>query len=130
MREITPAEPASNTAEWSLEKFREQWLKQIALDKELPAGALRLCIAMSTHMNRYQSSEAWPGMRRLARETGLSRRYIADLTQLVEERGHWKVARSKVGRKNIVNRYRPILCTAVHQGSELATSPPSELATS
>src|SRR6516162_9217298 len=103
MQEITPAKPASKTNEWSLEIFREQWLKQIALDKELPAGALRLCIAMSTHMNRYQAGEAWPGMGRLAKETGLSRRYIADLTQLVEERGHWKVTRTKVGLKNVVN---------------------------
>ena len=121
-----PATPAPD----SFEKFREEWLRQIALDKELPAGALRLCIVISTYLNRY-SREAWPGMARLAKETGLSRRWIADLTRLVEERGHWEVTRTKVGAKNIVNHYRPTLCTAVHQGSEVATSlGGSELATS
>jgi hypothetical protein len=112
------------------EVFRERWLRQIALDKELPAGALRLCIVMSTFLNRH-SRDAWPGMARLAKETGLSRRWIVDLTQLVERRGHWRVTRTRVGPKNnLLNRYH-LTCTTVHHPSEVASSlGGSEVATS
>src|SRR5262249_34866302 len=106
------------------------WLGQIALDHELPAGALRLCIAVSNYMSRDLGGEAWPGMALLATKTGLSRRWIVELTGLVEQRGHWKVTRSRTGRKNLANRYHPTLCTTVHHPSELATSLPSELAAS
>lgn len=114
----------------SLEKFKEDWLKQIVLDKELPAGALRVCIVISTHMNRKHGGWAWPGFGTLARETGISKRWISDLTQLIENRGHLKVNRSKTARgKNEVNYYKPILKDFTTP-SELATSPPSEAATS
>ena len=75
-----------------LEKFKEDWLKQIVLDKELTAGALRVCIVISTHMNRKRSGWAWPGFGTLARETGMCRRWISHRTA----RG-----------KNKVNHYKP-----------------------
>ena len=113
-----------------LEKFKEDWLKQIALDKKLTAGALRVCIVISTHMNRKRSGWAWPGFGTLARETGMCRRWISHLIQLVEERDHLKVVRSRTARgKNKVNHYKPILKDFTTPG-ELATSPPSEAATS
>jgi hypothetical protein len=113
-----------------LEKFKEDWLKQIVLDKVLRAGALRLCIAISTHMNRKHGGWAWPGFATLARETGMCRRWISDLIRLLEERGHLKVNRSRVAYgKNGVNHYKPIL-KSLTTPSELATSPPSEAATS
>jgi hypothetical protein len=59
-------------------------------------------------------------MARLARETGLSRRWIVKLTKLVERRGHWRVTRTRVGPKNIANRYH-LTCTTVHHPSELAS---------
>ena len=122
----TKARPAKG----AFDKFKQAWLDQIALDHELPAGALRLCIAVSNYMSRDLGGEAWPGMALLATKTGLSRRWIVELTGLVEQRGHWKVTRSRTGRKNLANRYHPTLCTTVHQPSEATTSPPSELATS
>ena len=79
---IIPLNAATKpTTAATFEIFRERWLRQIALDKGLPAGALRLCIVMSTYLNRH-SRDAWPGFARLARETGLSRRHIQNLTQL------------------------------------------------
>jgi hypothetical protein len=112
------------------EKFKEDWLKQIVLDKELKAGALRLCIVISTYMNRKHNGWAWPGFGTLARETGMCRRWISDLIQLVEERGHLKVIRSRVAHgKNGVNHYKPVL-KGLTTPSELAGSPPSEAATS
>src|SRR5262249_17733769 len=36
------------------ESKKERWLIQVAADTELPAGALRVAIAISQHMNRKQ----------------------------------------------------------------------------
>jgi hypothetical protein len=44
------------------EIFRERWLRRITLDQELPAGALRLCIVVSTYTNRH-SRDAWRAWR-------------------------------------------------------------------
>jgi hypothetical protein len=123
-----PGKPT--TAKGAFDKFKQAWLDQIALDHELPAGALRLCIAVSNYMSRDLGGEAFPGMALLATKTGLSRRWIVELTGLVEQRGHWKVTRSRSGRKNLANRYHPTLCTTVHHPSEVTTSPPSEVASS
>jgi hypothetical protein len=117
-------------AKGAFDKFKQAWLERIALDHELPEGALRLCIVVSGYMSRSLGGEAFPGMALLAAKTGLSRRWIVELTKLIEQRGHWKVTRHRSGRKNLANRYHPTLCTTVHHPSEVATSLPSELATS
>ena len=110
----------------SFEKFKEQWLKQVMADKELPLTAFHLCFVISTYMNRKEGGEAYPSLETLAREAGMSRRWVIVLTKHVEDRGHLEIRRSRLGRKNVSNRYRPRL----HQGSELVTSLPSEVAAS
>jgi hypothetical protein len=44
---VIPLAAAKPNAKGAFDKFKQAWLDQIALDHELPAGALRLCIAVS-----------------------------------------------------------------------------------
>jgi len=103
----------------SFEALKERWLKQIMADKELPCSAFPLCFVISTYMNRKKGGEAYPSLETLAKDTGMSRRWVIVLTKRLEERGHLEIKHNNKGRKNVSNRYRPRL----HQGSELAASP-------
>jgi hypothetical protein len=51
-------------------------MAQIAADKTLPAGALRVGLAICWHMNRKRAGLAWPGYGRLQKLLGVDRRTV------------------------------------------------------
>jgi DNA-binding transcriptional regulator YhcF (GntR family) len=125
MTELTGAPTGRNGGDF--EKFKEQWHLQIAADKSLPAGALRVASAIASHMNRRKNGLAWPGFNRLAKLTRLSRRTIIRATKALEQAGHMTITRRKMGTENSPNEYRPVLKESVQNDTTLVSrmTPPS-----
>jgi len=90
------------------ERKKEYWLWQVAADRKLTAGALRVAITIARHMNRDKDGLAWPGIARLARQSGTTERNCYRAIDLLEEREHLQITRTRGG----VNRYLPMLTPA------------------
>ena len=114
-----PAKPTPSATKQSFEAFKETWQLQIAADKSLPAGALRVALAISAHMNRKQNGLAWPGYKRLQRILGIGRSTVIRSVKRFEKAGHLSVKRQRNGSKNAPNEYQPKL-----KGSVTAMTPP------
>jgi hypothetical protein len=89
------------------ESKKESWLLQVASDTELPAGALRVAVAIGLHMNRKQRLLAWPGFTRLQKLLGIGLSTVIRGVKALERRDHMRVVRSRNGRKNNPNHYHP-----------------------
>jgi hypothetical protein len=85
------------------ERWKEIWQYQVASDRELPASAKLLVMAVSWYLNR-RTRRAYPSVKLLDRVTGLSRSTIYAAIKIIEERGHWKY---RAGRPGRANEYRP-----------------------
>jgi hypothetical protein len=93
----------------TFEKFKEAWQLQVAADNSLPAGSLRVALAISSHMNRSKNGLAWPGYNRLQGMLGIGRRTVIRNVQRLEKAGHLTVERRRIGSRNAPNQYRPKL---------------------
>jgi hypothetical protein len=107
------------------EKFKETWSRQVVGNRKLPGSAIRVAWAISFHMNRYKSGEAWPGIAKLASLTALSERQVYRAIGQLERAGHVHVTRCPGG----VNHYMPILMDAepslkCHPTPDREVSPP------
>jgi hypothetical protein len=128
----------------SSEKLRDQWQRKLSLDRKMPFSAYKVAIAISWHINRKEHCTARPGINKLANLTGLTRRTVIRAVRWLETNGHHQVQRTRVGKRNMANRYAPLLMQAKsQQGSEalrdryerstncaVRMSPPSDIATS
>jgi len=115
--------PTRNT----FEKFKEAWQLQIAADNTLPAGALRVALAISSHMNRHKNGRAWPGYNRLQGMLGIGRRTVIRNVQRLEKAGHLTVERRRNGTRNAPNHYWPELKDASKSGTQNDTTLVSQL---
>lgn len=113
---------------FSLEKLRGVWQLQIAADKKLPAGGLRVGIAISQHMSRKENGLAWPGYGRIQKLLGVSRRTVIRGAKQLEARAHLLIKRRRLGTKNAPNHYQPVLKQATKNDTTLvsALTPPSD----
>jgi hypothetical protein len=115
----------------SLEKFREAWQRQLMADQALQLGHLKVALAIGFHFNRNRGGEAWPGVAKIANIACVGRSTVFRATRLLAERGHLHVTRTKKGRRNLPNRYMPLLTNAkaMKPPSVITVKPPSVIAT-
>src|SRR5262245_53829444 len=103
------AQARSDKSSPSLEEIKGDWLDQLLADPELKFGYLKLANALCKHMNRKRGGLAFPGMAKLGSEARISRSSTIRGMKWFEERGHLTVKRQRVGNKNLVNHYWPVL---------------------
>ena len=110
----------------SYESKKEKWLLQVAADTKLPAGALRVALGISLHMNRKQNLLAWPGFGKLQQILGVDRSTVIRGVKALERGGHMRVVRIRKGSKNQPNHYHPnILRTGVVASVPLGSGSPA-----
>lgn len=78
-------------------KSRFAWQHQVLADHELPASALHVVIAISSHVNR-ETGEAFCGQARIAELCGLSRSGVRKAIAALVDRGHLNVIHTGRGR--------------------------------
>ena len=81
----------------------------------MPYSAFKVAIAISWHINRNEGCTARPGINTLAKLTGLHRTTIVRAVRWLEANGHHQVQRSRIGKRNMANRYTPLLTQAKSQ---------------
>jgi hypothetical protein len=96
----------------SLERFREDWQRQLVADRKLFDSDLRVALAIGWHLNRDKKGWAWPGMRTLAKLTGLSKKTVVLATGRLEARGYLRIVRGRKGNRRLANQYLPTLTNA------------------
>jgi hypothetical protein len=101
-----------NSKPISSEKLRDQWQRKLNLDSKMPYSAFKVAIAISWHINRNEGCTARPGINKLANLTGLNRRTVMRAVRWLEANGHHQVQRTRIGRRNMANRYAPLLTQA------------------
>jgi hypothetical protein len=89
------------------EKFKEDWQRQLLLDREMTAGFLRVGLAISFRLNR-ESFDAWPGLNTIAKDAGVHRSTVKRAIAYLGKK-HLRVRRDKVRGKNTPNHYEPLL---------------------
>ena len=94
---------------FNLEKFREDWQRQLVADCTVPLAALKVAIAICWHMNRKKGGLAWPGISKLDKLTGLHRTTVMRAIKWLEENRYLRVIRGYAGNQRSVNRYLPLL---------------------
>ncbi len=97
---------------FKLEKFKEDWQRQLVADRALPHPALKVALAISWHMNRKEGGWAWPGISKLADLTGLHRTTVMRAIKWLEDHGYLQVIRGRAGNQRDVNRYLLLLRSA------------------
>jgi hypothetical protein len=114
----------------SLEKFREAWQRQLMADSELQHSHLKVALALGFHFNRARGGEAWPGVATIAKIACVDRSTVFRATRLLADRGHLNVTRTRKGRRNLPNRYMPLLTNAkaMQPPSGTVVQPPSGIA--
>ena len=100
---------------FNLEKFKEDWQRQVMADPTLSPVTFRVSIAISWHMNRKQSGLAWPGMARLAQMACTTPRTVIRATKQLEAKGHLRIIRSHQRERRGLNRYMPLTKSACHR---------------
>jgi DNA-binding MarR family transcriptional regulator len=106
----------------TFERFKEAWQLQVAADNSLPAGSLRVALAISSHMNRSKNGLAWPGYNRLQGMLGIDRSTVIRNVKRLEKAGHLTVERRLIGSRNAPNQYRPKLKDASKSHAQDATT--------
>ena len=125
----------------SLEIRREKWLRQLMADPKIEHGALKVALAIGFHFNRSKGGMAWPGTNTIADIAHIGRMTVFRAVRKLEEHGHLQVTRTRKGRRNLPNRYMPLLKRAadnrndhvtlrdeVRLPSTIAVRPPSTIA--
>ena len=96
----TPPPRTAAPGEW---KPTDRWAWACGLPVSGIARAVANCIAR--HANN-KTGMGWPGMGTIVSETGFKRTAVIAAIKDLERGGHVSVFRSKVGKKNEVNRYQ------------------------
>jgi len=104
--------------------FCEKWDRQVTGDKEITLGYLKVANALRWHFNRKSGGNAFPGMGTLAEATGLNRSTVVRAVGCLERRGHVKITRRPVGKKNLSNVYKPILRAAAEKSEHSQNTVP------
>ena len=119
----------------SLEIRREKWLRQLMADPKIEHGALKVALAIGFHFNRSKGGMAWPGTNTIADIAHIGRMTVFRAVRKLEERGHLQVMRTRKGRRNLPNRYVPVLKQATEhngdvtlRGASQVMRPPSTIA--
>src|SRR5262249_25159063 len=99
--------PAPHGWPMTFEKFKEDWQRQLLLDREMTAGWLRVGLAISFRLNR-ESFDAWPGLNTIAKDAGVHRSTVKPAIAYLEKK-HLRVRRDKVRGKNTPNHYEPLM---------------------
>jgi hypothetical protein len=94
---------------FNLEKFREDWQRQLVADRTIPLTALKVAVAICWHMNRKKGGWAWPGISKLDKLTGLHRTTVMRAIKWLEDNCYLRVMRGYAGNQRSVNRYLPLL---------------------
>ena len=104
---------------FSIERVREQWQRQLMADPDISFSCLKVAIAIGFHLNRNEGGWAWPGMQKIAAITHVHPRTVMRATAWLSDMGHMEVVRTRNGKRNLANRYRPILkrATASRSGA-------------
>ena len=104
---------------FSIERVREQWQRQLIADPEISSSRLRVAIAIGFHLNRKEGGWAWPGIQRIATIAHVHPRTVMRATAWLSDMGHMEVEKTRKGKRNLPNRYRPILkqATASRSGT-------------
>jgi DNA-binding MarR family transcriptional regulator len=100
---------------FNLEKFKEDWQRQLMADPTLSPVTFRVSIAISWHMNRKKGGLAWPGMARLAQMACTTPRTVIRATKQLEAKGHLRIIRSHQRERRGLNRYMPLTKSACHR---------------
>jgi hypothetical protein len=106
--------PCQAEAKGVFEAFREQWQRQVCADRDLlPSARVVLCV-LCLYLNR-GTRTAWPSLRKLAKDTGMSRSSVNRLVKAAESRGHLHIT---CGNACAPNVYSPVV-----KGSHLDGTP-------
>ena len=84
------------------------WLRQVAVDEQLPALATQIAVALTIYFNE-KTHQAFPSHETLGRLIGVSRRAIQNNIAMMIERGHLTVIGARKGGPGHPNRYRLLL---------------------
>jgi hypothetical protein len=106
---MTKEAHATQAREIPLEKFREEWQRQLVADRTISLTALKVALAICWHMNRRKGGWAWPGISKLDKLTGLHRTTVMRAIKWLEDSGYLRVLRGHAGKQKAVNRYLPLL---------------------
>src|SRR5262245_43759483 len=90
---IQPESESKAPKKGAFERDKEQWHRQLIADRTLLQSDLRVGIAISWHMNRQQGGLAWPGIRKLAKLTGLSKPTVIGAINRLAPAGHVSIYR-------------------------------------
>jgi hypothetical protein len=92
------------------ERDRERWQRQVLADKTLRPSSKVVAIAISWHLNR-ETCNAWPGIRKLMKLTGLARRTVDNALLVLEAAAHVVIDKDYDDYRfyNPANRYLPVL---------------------
>ena len=121
---VQPSRPAPATPSWSP---TDRWAWACSLPVSGIARAVASCIAR--HAND-KTGLAWPGVERIAEQTGFGRTAVKAGIQELERGGHLTVSRSRVGKKSRANRYQlPAMGGSPHDRGGVATRPGEGVAT-
>jgi DNA-binding transcriptional regulator YhcF (GntR family) len=82
-----PSSPARYFEKGGFEAYKEHWLRLMLADRELLQSAKLTLVAVSLYLNRGTRS-AWPGMRLLAENIGLSKSTVERAVRQAERRGY------------------------------------------
>ncbi len=114
---------------FNLEKLKEEWLGQLILDRAATLSVVKVAIAICPFMNRKERGWAFPGFALICERTGLSRSSVIRAIDWLETHGFLRVDRRRVGKRNLANRYCPLLKRPAqqqrHQGSVVTMKPGS-----
>src|SRR5262245_2142549 len=96
----------------SLEKFREDWLRQVVLHRDVPASVLKVAFLIGYHINR-KTGLAFPGMRTLARLASLSTSTVNKAVRWLKAHGYLDIQPGRT--RNATNRYMPLLSAVANK---------------
>jgi Helix-turn-helix domain len=116
-RSAGPPNKAFYPGRGGFESYREHWQRLVLADRGLLPTAKVILMALSLYVNRERRA-AWPGMRLLAKNTGLSPSTVARSVQAAANRGHLRIT-SEDGH----NVYTPTLTVSSERNG---LSPPDE----
>jgi hypothetical protein len=116
----------------SLEIQREKWLRQLLADPKIEFSHFRVATVIGWHMNRSKGGVAWPGIKTIASIACIDRRTVMRAIKWLEAGKHLSVTRTRKGKRNLANRYVPLLKQrhAMSLGRGIATPPPRGIAMS
>lgn len=125
VRPSADSRPVVNSAR-NFVQLRDQWIKQLRVDRDLGAGSLRLGERVAyEYLHKDGDSldyfKAWPGNAALVTFLGCTVKTFRAWRQQLEDRGHWKVTPAKgKGDRTI---YAPIFKSAAQNEPREQTPP-------